>query len=142
MRLIARTLSAVVFVAVALSASHAATGSVDDVVKAAEEIALHDAAGRVNNRAAERALYAILETERGKLTLHSCREANYGRIREEDRWDKCFKDKWPFDSVFGNLYDVFVEEELERERSLWFSNALGHERRLIKTEIRKRLPLW
>ena len=142
MKLIARTLSAVAFVAVALSASYATAGNVDDVVKAAEEIALHDAAGRVSNRASERAFDAILETERGKLTLHSCRETNYGRIREEDRWDKCFKGKWPFDSVFGNLYNVFVEDELERELSVWFSDALYSEKRLIKAEIRKRLPLW
>lgn len=47
MKLIARTLSAVAFVAASLLASHGTAGSVDDVVKAAEEIALHDAAGRV-----------------------------------------------------------------------------------------------
>ena len=47
MKLIARTLSAVAFVAASLLASHGTAGSVEDVVKAAEEIALHDAAGRV-----------------------------------------------------------------------------------------------
>ena len=47
MKLIARTLSAVAFVAASLLASHGTAGSVDDVVRPAEEIALHDAAGRV-----------------------------------------------------------------------------------------------
>ena len=47
MKLIARTLSTVAFVAASLLASHGTAGSVDDVVRPAEEIALHDAAGRV-----------------------------------------------------------------------------------------------
>ena len=121
---IGRALSAMAFVALALSSSPATAGSAEDVAEAEALIVLenmlNDMVGRIYSRTDERAKQAIFGTENAEKIINSCKSSpTWLDIDSEHHlWMSCLMQKPTYRRVYSVLFSGYLEEELQREIAL------------------------
>ncbi|MDE0150529.1 MAG: hypothetical protein OYG32_17635 [Rhodospirillaceae bacterium] len=121
-----------------------------DIERAEKEIELIRTATRIAKRARIRARTAVLQTKSAQKRIKECDRAFRaenrrsledmhpyskwaGRPYTEYLWFKCFEKAWPYNAAEKQLYQVFIQDEIQR----YLATVSEEQRKRMSKVLRK-----